>query len=333
MPESQTQREKQRTSEELPSYVQHETSFREYSPGVRVWRYNESKYEFEGLGSGEQIDPQRVEALFEKEEVEPKVGLLLLTSLQETALLRLVHEGESVVIQSRAIEELLRRESRALPSLLVQELERKDLLPSWRNTLLLSAEHVQLTDLSHRKKLRECLKLRSKAMKGEWHPRTQSALRSSLRILLSLMADWRDSLDLLPFLILDYPVRIKRIALLGIQNLFRDFPPPPDAAEELTSLRSSIAIMAESYLTPSVYSESEDEFDLGLDALDALIQLAEPCVPDHIASVAKFAESWTITQIQEKLSTMHEVWLKGKFPNKAACLNLVLECRNILNQE
>jgi len=147
------------------------------------------------------------------------------------------------------------------------------------------------------------------------------------------MGDWRDSLGLLSFLILDYPVRIKRIALLGIQNLFRDFPPPPEAAEKLTSLRSSIAIMAECYLTPSVYSESEDEFDLGLDALDALIQLADPCVPNLITHVAEFADSWAIKQIQETLQKTHEAWLKGEFPNRAACLDLVLECMDIVKQE
>ncbi len=335
MPESQTQREKKRTSEELQSYVQQEeTSFREYLPGVRVWRYKQFKYEFEGLGSGEQIDRQRVEALFEKEDVEPKTSSMLLSSFQDTALYRLVSESKSVVIQSRAIEEFLRRESDVLPGLLVQELERKDLKkPSWRNTLLLAAEHVQFTDLSHRKRLRECLKLHSKAMKGEWHPRTQSALRASLRMLLSLMADWRDSLDLIPFLILDYPVRIKRIALLGIQNLFRDFPPPPNDEETLNSFRRAIAIIAESYLTPSVCSESEDEFDLGLDALDTLIKLAEPCVSNLIYSVVKFAESWTIKQIKETLHKTHEAWLKGEFPNRAACLDLILECRNILNKK
>jgi len=302
---------------------------------VGVWQYKYVKYEFEGLDweSLSQIDRQKVKALFEKEDVEPKAGSLLLTSFQETALFRLVSESKSVVIQSRAIEELLRRKLGVLPGLLVQELGRDDLLPSWRNTLLLVAEHVQFTELSHRKKLRECLKLHSKAMKGEWHPRTQSALRASLRMLLSLMADWCDSLDLLPFLILDYPLRIKRIALLGIQNLFQDFPPLPNAAEKLTSFRRAIAIIAESYLTPSVFSESEDEFDLGLDAIDTLIQLADPCVSNLIASVVKFAESWTIKQIQEKLHKAHEAWLKGEFPNKAACLDLVLECRNILNQK
>lgn len=332
MPDSQTQREARKTI--IPPYRE-SLSRREYSPGKYAWKETRSEYFVEASEqeSIEQIDTEAVRSLFEREKTKPKASSSLLTSFQETALFRLVSESKSVVIQSRAIEELLRRESGVLPGLLVQELGRDDLPPSWRNTLLLAAEHVQFTELSHRKKLRECLKLHSKAMKGEWRPRTQSALRASLRMLLSLMADWRDSLDLLPFLILDYPVRIKRIALLGIQNLFRDFPPPPEAAEKLTSLRSSIAITAEIYLTPFVYEHSEDEFDLGLDALDALIRFAEPCVPKLVASLIDFTEKWPRKQIQKTLHEAYEVWSEKEFPQKEASLALVSKSLNLLNDK
>ena len=331
MPESPTQREVRKTI--LTSYRE-SLSRRVYSPGVYVWKETRSEYFVEGSeqDSIEQMDLEAVGALFEREKIETKESKLGFASFTESILLRLASEGESVIIRSRAIEELLRKESNALQEFLITELEKNDLNTSWRNTLLLATEHVEFSNQKHRERLRECLKFWSQSLKSEWHPRSQSALRAAIRILSSSMAEPCDSLDLLPFLTLNYQVRIKRIALLGIQDLFRDAP-PPDAAETLTSFRRAIAIMAESHLTPSVCSESEDEFDLGLDALDALIQLADPCVLNLITHVAEFADSWAIKQIQETLHKTHEAWLKGEFPNRAACLDLVLECMDIVKQE
>ena len=203
---------------------------------------------------------------------------------------------------------------------------------AWRNTLLLVAEHVQFTNLQHQEKLRECLKIHARNMKNECHPRTLIALRSLLHIRLSLMVDWRDSLDLTSFLIVDYHIQVKRIALLGIQNLFKNEPPSKEALNDLYPVQEAILSIAKYYLTCSVYNESEDEFYLGLDALDTLFHLADPCVHNIVIDVDGFADKWISRQIQKTIQERRETWSKGEFVEKDNCIALLDGCMKLIRE-
>ncbi len=305
----------------LVRFVRHE-----YSDDMIVWKATWDEYTVEG---SDHKTVKEIASYHQKNESEGVA--LVLASLTETALLRLVSESKDVVLRSRAIEDLLRRKANELPDIIVKELERTDITKAWRNTLLLIAEHVQFTNLQHQEKLQECLKLHARNMKNECHPRTQIALRSLLHIRLSLMVDWRDSLDLTSFLVLDYPIQVKRIALLGIQNLFQNEPPSTEALQTLAPLQEAIASIAKFFLTHSVYNESEDEFDLGLDALDTLFRLADPCTPQIVASVVSFADKWVSSQIQKTIRETREIWLRGEFSRKDVCVALLDGCIEIIS--
>jgi hypothetical protein len=298
----------------------------EYSKDMIVWKEIRHEYTVEGLDSK---NVKEIASSYQKNESEG--ATLVLASLTETALLRLVSEDKDVVLRSRAIEELLRRQTDALPDIIVKELERSDIAKAWRNTLLLVAEHVQFTNLQHQEKLRECLKLHARNMKSECHPRTQIALRSLLHIRLSLMVDWRDSLDLTSFLVLDYPIQVKRIALLGIQNLFKNEPPSTEELLTLAPVQEAIASIAKFFLVRSVYNESEDEFDLGLDALDTLFRLADPCTTQIVASVVSFADKWVSSQIRKTIRETRDIWLRGEFSRKDVCVTLLDGCIKIIS--
>ena len=298
----------------------------EYSPDLIVWKETWDKYTVEGSDSK---NVKEIASSYQKNETEGEA--LVLASLTETALLRLVSENKDVVLRSRAIEDLLRRKADALPDIIVKELERTDITKAWRNTLLLIAEHVQFTNLQHQEKLRECLKRHARNMKNECHPRTQIALRSLLHIRLSLMVDWRDSLYLTSFLVLDYPIQVKRIALFGIQNLFQNEPPSTEALQTLAPVQEAIASIAKFFLTRSVYNESEDEFDLGLDALDTLFRLADPSTTQIVASVVSFADKWVSRQIQKTIRETREIWLRGEFSRKDVCVALLDGCIKIIS--
>ncbi len=338
MPESQLQtKTKDVETETLLSFTKTYTKTlsvksREYLPGILVWKEILNNYTVEGYDGTniEDIDCSEVESFF-KEKNEEEVGSLNLSSLLEKGLIELVSESNHVVLRARAIEELLKRKVDILPDIIVKELERIDIYKAWRNTLLLVAEHVQFANLQHQEKLRECLKLHARNMKSECHPRTQIALRSLLHIRLSLMVDWRDSLDLTSFLVLDYPIQVKRIALLGIQNLFKNEPPSTEALQTLAPIQEAIASIAKFFLTRSVYNESEDEFDLGLDALDTLFRLADPSTTQIVASVVSFPDKWVSRQIQKTIRETREIWLRGEFSRKDVCVALLDGCIKIIS--
>lgn len=332
MPESKLQIKDTGTEEVFLHEQTISRKYRQYSPDIGIWKYTRDVYTAESSGGKniEEIDRPKIESLFE-EKNETEVSSLNLSSLVEPALIELVSESNYVILRARAIEELLRRKADILPDIIVKELERSDIAKAWRNTLLLVAEHVQFTNLQHQEKLRKCLKLHARNMKSECHPRTQIALRSLLHILLSLMMDWRDSLDLTFFLVLDYPIQVKRIALLGIQNLFQNDPPSTEALQTLAPLQEAIASIAKFFLTHSVYNESEDEFDLGLDALDTLFRLADPCTPQIVASVVSFADKWVSRQIQKTIRERREIWFRGEFSRKDVCVALLDGCIKIIS--
>ncbi len=252
--------------------------------------------------------PQEIGKIFE-EQLKTSARLSL-DDLTNDHLLSLFEKEETATTKSGALEILLARncENCILAAVVYRELVKGRLPISWRNTLLLALEHIQIEDPKLRRELSNFLLQLCPNMKDETYPRSRSALAAALRTLPTLLDDVNQTVQLLMFLNTEYPTQIRRIVLLGIQSIAR-FPTPGNIPEEaVTIIGDELVCCARYLLRNSVYPTSEEEFDLGLDVIDTLIILAYNDIPSLICELESLRVKWVVEQLNDTLLDTIKMW-------------------------
>jgi len=235
---------------------------------------------------------------------------LSLDSLSDDELFALIEVDQSIIAKARSLEILIARdcENPFLAALVYQELIKDKLPISWRNTLLLAIEHIQIKEPNLRRELSAFLLKLCPNIKDETHPRSLSASAAAVRTLPTLLDDANQTVQLLKFLSTDYSIKTRHIALFGIRSM-ASLPTPGNIPEKIvTEIGNELVYCARYHLRHSACSTSEEEFDLGLDIIDTLIVLGYNAVPSLICELETLRMKWVIDHLNDTLSNAIIMW-------------------------
>ncbi len=301
-----------------------ETSYVEPEHGKRVWKQRETRYNLEGYTADERedLDYKLVERLFEETQSRVKwttkpldmapsrLTFSDLTSDQLWQVLDRVRLDKRGLIRAKVFAELMRREGDhpGLASFVVDELARNDLKPTWRNTLIFATEHLDFLDTAQRQRLRDLLLGLVTVLATEWHPRSKLAQEAALRRYGSLIDNNAEVGRIVDLLSTGYPLTVRLIALQSIQNVFATTPPSVSLREDLRPLRGELQRMVDFFFRQETLARSEEDFDLGLTALEALTRLGDPVVLQFVARVKDIGRSWVARHLEQFLRETRTAW-------------------------
>lgn len=308
----------------IPPYHSFSTSVVHTERGKRVWEEVRTRYDPEGYTAEQPagLDYRDFETLFREkrsreerrakspERAPSRLTIADLTAVELWQVIRPERPDTPVTIRAKAFAELMRRESEHgdLASFVVEQLAGDDLKPTWRNTLIFATEHLDFLDAAQRQRIRDLLSSLVTALGEEWHPRSRLAQEAALRRYGSLIDDKVQLGKLVRFLSTDHLLRVRLIALQTIQNAFVTAPPSVSLREDLKSLRDELQRMVDFFFRPQVLARSEEDFDLGLTALEALIRLGDPAMSQFIARVEEISRPWVAKQLARFLNDTRAAW-------------------------
>ncbi len=302
---------------EIHTYSEVETTHRDLADQKRVWRRKTVKYEFEGLARREfeRIERASIGRLFAQESrscgprsPDDSSEWTTLEECSDGALWWFIENEARVTRRARVLEELLRRKDPRLPAFVADELARDDLRPTWRNALIFATEHLHFNERSDRARLRDRLLRFAVTINNEWHPRSRHAQAASLRRYLSLVDDQTELGELRGFLSSEFPVRVRRLACLGIQNAFAEAPPSEQIVNVLEPLCEELREMTKYLVRRNALTTAEEDFYLGLDALEALIRLSDPASVELLLRAKTVGRRWVVRQLRKFLVHTNERW-------------------------
>ncbi|NQT41075.1 MAG: hypothetical protein HQ581_26525 [Planctomycetes bacterium] len=257
---------------------------------------------------------------------------LTISDLATVKLWKIIRSERPVAIRAKALAELMRRENEhgELASFVVEELAKDDLKPTWRNTLIFATEHLDFLDAAQRQQLRDLLGGLVTALRGQWHSRSRLAQEAALRRYGSLIDDKVELGGMVRFLSTDYSFRVRLIALQTIQNAFAAAPPSVSLQEDLGGLREELQQMAGFFFRPQVLARSEEDFDLGLTAIEALIRLGDPTVSQFVPRAKEIGASWVARQLAQFFSETLAAWPEADSASSTGPARVVSDAFDVL---
>ena len=252
-------------------------------------------------------------------------------ALADSELWGIAKQDASTRHRAKALEELIRREVPEVASFVVEELQESDLKPTWRNTLVFATEHLQFTEPEQRGELRERLRELVTTIDGESHPRSRLAQEAALRRWGSLLDDKTQLRETVEFLATTYPLPVRLIALQTIQNAFDMKPPSTATYDALESLRNELAATASYLLRPAVLERSEEDFDIGLTALEALVRLGDRRALEHVTQCGRMGRRWIVKQTGRFLQETLAAWTRAEVDSSPDAVAVVREALDLLS--
>ncbi len=240
-------------------------------------------------------------------------------------------QDRSTIRRARALEELIRREVSEVASFVVEELQESGLKPTWRNTLIFAAEHLRFTEPEQREKLRERLRELAATINGESHPRSRLAQEAALRRWGSLLDDKIQLRETVEFLATTYPLSVRLIALQTIQNAFDLEPPSTATYDALEPLRDELAATASYLLRVAVLERSEEDFDIGLTALESLVRLGDRRALEHVTRCGSMGRRWIVKQTGRFLQETLAAWTQAEVDSSSDAVAVVREALDLLS--
>ena len=222
----------------------------------------------------------------------------MVATLSDSELWIFLREDPAITERAKALEELVARTSPDLGVFIAEELGRKDLPATWRNTLLFAAERTEFVEPA-RSRMRGHLPRLVQTINQELHPRSRLAEEAAIRRYISLLDDRQDFNSLRPFLGTGYPITVRRIVLIGVRNAFAASPPTPAMQESLVPLRRHLSELARFFLTADTLKCSEEDFGLGLDALEALLRLGDATALELVGMAMEVPRRWIRRQLSD----------------------------------
>jgi hypothetical protein len=304
-----------REANRIASYKESEGDYAQYAANQRVFRRTTHEYMFEGLEQEEldTIDRRFIRELFGRRRdtnilrgeasavlsaAAPALSAPPLPELSTEAIKGVIRDEPSVVRRGQALEVLLSRGAADIDVLLARELEAPPQSRGWRNTLLLASEHVSPRDPGSRLNLRKALLETCVGMPNESHPRSRLALCGGLRTACALTDTVEALSDLTRFLTPGYPLEAVRVILISIRES------PLSLAlrgnqTALPDLRAAITAIARGTLTMTANQQAEAAFDLGLDALHALIAMNDAGTTDLVWQATALGFPWVNRELEQ----------------------------------
>jgi len=257
---------------------------------------------------------------------------LSLADLTAADLWQVVRPERSVAIRAAALAELVsyERERANLALFVVEQLARDDLKPTWRNTLILATEHLDFLNAGQRQRLRDRLRSLTLTLNEEWHPRSRLAQEAAVRRYGCLIDDKAQLLEIVDFLSTAYPLRVRLIALQTIQNAFALAPPCVSMKRDLEPLRDELRRMVEFFFRGETLKRSEEDFDLGLTALEALIRLDDGMISEFVPRVKAIGRRWVARQLAHFLAETQKAWQASQSVSTAESVSAVGEVLDLL---
>jgi hypothetical protein len=319
------------------------TELIELGQGKRAWRTLQEQSDFEGYSPDELTKDERlrIERLLRYKSgrddrgVKSKEDLAPPPSLQtqsDSEIWTILRKDPTVTERAKALEELLRRSNPDLGMFIAEELNKKELLATWRNTLLLATEHTEFVDPARgrvRTQLRTCVV----TLNEEWHPRSRLAQEAAIRRYISLLDDKTDLNSLIPFLSTVYPAGIRRIVLLGITNAFTAEPPSPNLQDAIAGLRRELSELSRFFLNRTTLARSEEDFDLGLHALEALLRLGDQVALELVRVAKEVPRRWVRRQLENSCQIARCSWSRVVPLPYPQCLRLVDAALRLLEHD
>jgi hypothetical protein len=260
-----------------------------------------------------------------------------LDDLSTDQLLAIIEAEESTITKARSLDILLarnyqnREQNRTLATAVYRQLIKNKLPISWRNTLLLALEHIQIEEPNLRRELSVFLLKLCPNMKDETYPRSYNALVAAFRTLPTLLDDANHTIQLLKFLSTEYTTKIRHIVLFGIRSM-ASLPIPGNIPEKVVvEIGNELACCARYLLRCSVSPTSEEEFDLGLDIVGTLIVLGYNTVPSLICELETLRTKWVIDQLNDTLSDVVKMWETRAPSFHKAKQNLIIATRKAID--
>ena len=167
-------------------------------------------------------------------------------------------------------------------------------------------------------------------LSAEWHPRSRLAQEAALRRYGSLIDNKVNLGEIVRFLSTDYPLRVRLIALQTIQNAFATVPPSTLLQKDLEPLRNELQRMVDFFFRPETLARSEEDFDLGLTALEALIRLGDPVISQFMPCVKEIGVSWVAKQLAQFLGETRTAWPKPDSTSSSDPVRAVCDAFNVL---
>jgi hypothetical protein len=295
----------------------------------RAWLTEWELFDFDGYAPNEVTDDVRERAECElrrkaakydvsrkpKDDLSSAVSLATLSDVEVWMLLK---KDPVVTERSKALEELVGRRSPDIGGFIQEELSRNDLQATWRNTLLFAAEHADFVEPA-RSRMRENLRRFVGAINQELHPRSRLAQEAAIRRYISLLDDKRDLNLLRSFLGTGYPIAVRRIVLIGVKIAFASEPPSSVLQEALLPLRRDLMALSRFFLSVDVLEQSEEDFGLGLDALEAILRLGEPNALQLVRLATDVPRRWIRRQLSDSCRQTLASWSRLSDPPCPQC--------------
>lgn len=252
-------------------------------------------------------------------------------ALSDSELWGVAKQDASARRRAGALEELIRREVPEVAAFVAEELQKSGLKATWRNTLIFAVEHLQFTEPEQRGKLRQRLRELATTINGESHPRSRLAQEAALRRWGSLLDDKAQLRETVEFLATTYPLSVRLIALQTIQNAFDMEPPSTATYDALEPLRDELAATASYLLRVAVLERSEEDFDIGLTALESLVRLGDRRALEHVTQCGSMGRRWIVKQTGRFLEETLAAWTRAEVDSSSNAAAVIREALDLLS--
>lgn len=212
-------------------------------------------------------------------------------------------ESASVEQRMDALIELLYLDPDGATNYIVAELYKDDLPSSWRNSLILVLEDVQVNDEHRRRRIIDRLFLLAQSLRRSTEVGIAPIVHSAIRSYAS-MIDLRETGCLATFLEPPKPVETRLVALLCIVNMFASRPPDQGGDDALRDRVHELAIkfLDRDWLAPG------EKAAIGQTAMVALAAMGDARVAECTAVVKGLATPWLTRQVTSKLEALLANW-------------------------
>ncbi|MGA2258028.1 MAG: hypothetical protein ABSG53_25465 [Thermoguttaceae bacterium] len=108
-----------------------------------------------------------------------------------------------------------------------------------------------------------------------------------------------------------YPITVRRIVLIGVKNGLASAPPRPALQEWLAPLLRHLSELVRFFLNAGALERSEEDFGLGLDALEVLSWLADPNALELVRLAMGVPRRWIRRHLNDSCRQALVAWRRS----------------------
>ncbi|MGH7134661.1 MAG: hypothetical protein ACREHD_02915 [Pirellulales bacterium] len=221
-----------------------------------------------------------------------------------SALLEALNDGARPVEEKvRVLDELLLLDQQVAANYVVDQLCQDALSAPWRNSLILIAERLQVTESNVRERLAEKLFDLAQTLRHSTEVGVAPVVDSAIRNFASTM-DATKASSLIVLLEPPGPIETRLVTLLCVINLFENH---PAESNQLQALRDRVHELALKFLDRDWLLPGE-KAAIGQNAMVALAAMGDARVAACTEVVMGLAMPWLTRQLTSKLDVLFRTW-------------------------